>query len=143
MDKLGNDKNIWILFKIDDVVLNTSQVANEMNNCYINVFENWLAEQKNTEAASDFLRPSFQEGFPKMASITIMDTEIVRTSDSVNNKNLAGYEEISNKILKWCPQYLANPRSIPILLQLFTKIFPRDLNDRLWCLSLSMGRSRR
>ena len=38
-----------------------------------------LAEQKNNETTSHFLHATLQQGFPKMANIQIMDTEIVHT----------------------------------------------------------------
>ena len=47
------------LFKIDNAILKTSQVANEFNNYFINLVDSILAEQKNTEAASHFLHASF------------------------------------------------------------------------------------
>jgi hypothetical protein len=65
----------------------------------VNVVDSLTAEQKNNEAASHFLNASFQQGFPKMANIQIIDTTIVHTINSINNKNLAGCDEISNKIL--------------------------------------------
>jgi len=55
------------------------------------VVDSLLAEQKNNETTSHFLHATFQQGFPKMANIPIMDTEIVHTINSVNNKNSAGY----------------------------------------------------
>jgi hypothetical protein len=50
-------KNISTLFKIDNVILNTSQVANEFNNYFINVVDSLLAEQKYTEEASHYICP--------------------------------------------------------------------------------------
>jgi hypothetical protein len=58
--KFRSDKNISALSKIDNVNLNTIQVANEFNNYFINVVDSLLAEQKNTEAAALFLHASFQ-----------------------------------------------------------------------------------
>jgi len=107
MGKLGSDENISTLFKIDNAILNTSQVANEFNNYFINLVDSLLAEQKNTEAASHFLHASFWQGFPEMANIPLTDIEIVRTVNSVNNKSLAGYDEMSNKILELCAKYLS------------------------------------
>ena len=49
-----------------------------------------LAEQKYNETTTHFLHATFQQGFPKMANIPIMDTEIVHTLNSINNKNSAG-----------------------------------------------------
>jgi hypothetical protein len=63
MGKLGSDKNIYTLFKIDNAILNTSQVANEFNNYSINVVDSLLAEQKNTEVASHFLHAFFLARF--------------------------------------------------------------------------------
>ena len=63
MGKLGSDKNISSLFKTDNAILNTSQVANEFNNYFINVCDSLLAQQKNTEAASHFLHASFLARF--------------------------------------------------------------------------------
>jgi hypothetical protein len=74
----------------------------------MNVIDSLTAEQKNSEAPSHFLHASFQQGFPEMANIPIMDSEIVHTINSINNKNSAGYNEISNKILQICAQHLSN-----------------------------------
>jgi hypothetical protein len=41
----------------------------------------------------------FQHGFPEIANIPVIDNEIVHTINSINNKNSAGCDEISNKIL--------------------------------------------
>jgi len=49
----------------------------------MNVVDISTAEQKNTEAASHFLHVSFQQGFPEMANIPIMDTAIVHTINSI------------------------------------------------------------
>jgi hypothetical protein len=68
MGKLGSDENIYTLFKIDNAILNTSQVANEFNNYFINVVDSLLAEQKNTEVASPdpfkylIVAPTFNNG---------------------------------------------------------------------------------
>jgi hypothetical protein len=97
--KLESNINISTLFKIDNIILNICQFSNEFNNYFMNVVDSLTAEQKNTEAASHFMHASFQQGFLEMANITIMDTEIVHTINSINNKNSAGYDEISNKIL--------------------------------------------
>ena len=99
MGKLGSNKNISTLFKIDNLVLNTHPFSNEFNNYFMNVVYSLTAEQKNTEAASHFLHVSFQQGFPEMANIPIMDTAIVHTINSINKKNSARCDEISNKIL--------------------------------------------
>ena len=63
MGILGSDKNIWTLFKIDNVILNPSQFANEFNNYFINATDSLLAEQKNTDAASNFLNAFFSARF--------------------------------------------------------------------------------
>jgi len=107
--KLGSDKNISTQFKIDNAILNTSQVANEFSNYFINLVDSILAEQKNTEAASHFLHASFWQGFSEMANIPPMDIEIAHTVNSINNKNSAGYDEVSNKILELCAQYPSKP----------------------------------
>jgi len=54
------------------------------------VVDSLLAEQKYNETTTHFLHATFQQGFPKMANIAIMDTEIVHTLNSINNKNSAG-----------------------------------------------------
>jgi hypothetical protein len=56
------------------------------------VVDSLLTEQKNNETATNFLHTTFQQGVPKMANIPIMDTEIVHTVNSINNKNSAGYD---------------------------------------------------
>jgi len=99
MGKLGGNKNISTLFKIDNIILNKHQVSNEFDNYFMSVVDSLTAEQKNTEAASHFLHASFQQGFPTMANIPIMGNEIVHTINSINNKNSASCDEISNKIL--------------------------------------------
>jgi len=109
MGKLGSDKDMYTLFKIDNAILNTSQVPNEFNNYLINVVDSLLAEQKNTEVASDFSHAPFWQGFPEMANIPLTDIEIVHIINSVNNKNSAGYDEMSNTILELCAQYLSKP----------------------------------
>jgi hypothetical protein len=109
MGKMGSDKNISTLFKIDNVIFNSSQVAIEFNNYFINVVDSLLAEQKNNEDASHFLHASFQQGFLEKANIPITDNEMVHIINSINNKNSAGYDEVSNKILELCAQYPSKP----------------------------------
>jgi hypothetical protein len=65
----------------------------------MNIVDSLTAEQKNTETVSHFMHDSFQQGFPEMANIPITDNEIVHTINSTDNKNSAGYDEISDKIL--------------------------------------------
>ena len=40
------------------------------------------------------------QGFPKMANIPIMDTEIVHTINPINNKNSAGYDTYNTSIIQ-------------------------------------------
>ena len=127
MGKLGSDKNISTLFKIDNVIFNSSQVANEFNNYFINVVDGLLAEQKNTEDASHFLHASFQQGFLEKANIPIMDTEIVHIINSINNKNSAGYGEILNKILELYAQYLSKPLTYVHNTSIIQGYFPETL----------------
>jgi len=127
MGKLGSDKNISTLFKIGNAILNTSQITNEFNNYFINLVDSILAEQKNSEAASHFLHASFWQGFPEMANIPLMDIEIVYTVNSINNKNSAGYDEVSNKILELRAQYPSKPLTY-ICNTLFNQ---RNFPDRL------------
>jgi hypothetical protein len=54
------------------------------------VADSLFAELKNNETTTQFLHATFQQGFPKMANIPIMDTEIVQSVNSINNKNSAG-----------------------------------------------------
>jgi hypothetical protein len=42
-----------------------------------------------------------------MLNIPIMETDIVRTINSMNNKNSLCFDEISSKLLKCCAQYLS------------------------------------
>jgi len=44
-----------------------------------------------------------------MANIPLTDIEVVHTINSINNKNSAGYDEMLNKILELCAQYLSKP----------------------------------
>ena len=81
--------NTATLFKIDNVILNTSQFANEFNNYFINVVDSLLAEQKNIEEASCFLHASFQLGFLEKTNIPITDIEIVHIINSINNNQLS------------------------------------------------------
>ena len=100
MGKFESDKNIQTLFKIDNIILNTSQGANEFKNFFINVVDSLLAKQKNNKTTTHFLHATFQQRFPKMANIPIMDTEIVHTVNSINNKNSAGYDICNTSIIQ-------------------------------------------
>jgi hypothetical protein len=49
------------------------------------------------------------QGFPDTINVPIMETEVLCTINSMKKNNSSGYDEISNKLLKLCAQYISKP----------------------------------
>lgn len=68
------------------------------------------SQHVTTDHALKLFQNSFPQGFPEKIINPITESEIVCTVNSMNNKNLPGFDEICNKLLLLsCAQYVSKP----------------------------------
>jgi len=96
----------------DDVI----QITDSLNTKY-----------KNKVAAVSYLQSSFSTTFPKIANIPLMDIEIKNTLNSLNDKNLSGYDEITDKVVKVSGNCISKS-----LAYIFNKLLSKGKFQYLW-----------
>jgi hypothetical protein len=65
-------------------------------------------QQANNGSAILSSGEKFLNGFPKIITVPITEVEIKYTITSLKNKKLSGYDGLSNKILKYVVNLLAD-----------------------------------
>jgi len=76
------------------------QPADVINNYFIQISDKLNIKHKNKVAAICYLESSFSTTFPKIVNLPLIDIRIKNILISLNNKNLSGYNEITDKTVK-------------------------------------------
>jgi len=79
-----------------------------MNNYFFNLVDELNIQQANTEFTILSSGEKFLSGLPKIINVPITEVEIKGTITSLKNKKLSGCDGLSNKILKYVMNLLAD-----------------------------------
>ena len=104
-----------------------NQHADAINNYFIQITGRLNTKHKNKVAAVSYLQSSFFKTFPKIVNIPLIDTEIKNTLIYLNNKNLSGYDEITDKIVKFSGKCISKS-----LAHIFNKLLSEGKSQYLW-----------
>jgi hypothetical protein len=83
-------------FKNNNLIINPIQISNVFNDYFINMVDSLQSELVSTDHASILLQNSFPQVYPEMINIPVTKNETVHTLASMNDKNLSGFDAISN-----------------------------------------------
>jgi hypothetical protein len=81
----------------------------------------------DVHSAMSYLNTHFPNGFPKMKTSPVTETEISRTIISLKSKKSSGYDGIPNKILKLYTQQISKPLANVVNKSVFNGIYPERL----------------
>ena len=109
----SNDSNIKLL-KINNCnIQNQRNIANEINNYFLNITKNTntIGNNANKENANpiQYLFEHFHQPFKNIQWTYTSSKEINKIINSLKNKNSSGYEEITTKIIKLSKPFIISP----------------------------------
>jgi len=105
------------------ILSDNKEIANAFNKFYIQVAKNLINELTSTYIASLLLRKIKFDNITEMKVIPFSEVEIKYTVISLVSENSAGYDGISNKILKHFMNCINKPLTYICNLSLTTGIF--------------------
>ena len=86
----------------------TNEIANACNQYYTKIVTNINTRQSDPPKAS-LLQEIKNDNVTQMTIIPITETEIKTIIRSLKSKSSAGYDGISNTVLKHCIHFISNP----------------------------------
>jgi hypothetical protein len=128
--KTGMD--IQSLVTDNNVIINQNKIANIFNNYFLSIADSVNSDTNkhiNTSMTNPFsyLANSFRRPFTKISWQYASTYEIEKIIQSLRTKNICGYNEISNQIIKLTAPFIISPLTYICNAVLSTGVFP----DRL------------
>ena len=98
----------------NNVIMNQNKIVNIFNNYFISVADTVNADNKkhiNTSMTNsiNYLTNNFRRPFPKISWQYASTYEIEKIIMSLRTKNIYGYDEISNRIIKQTAPFIIAP----------------------------------
>jgi hypothetical protein len=103
---------------------NPKETAEAFNEYYINTITNLNIKHSDICKASKLLNNLKLVNIAHMETIPVTETEVISIIQSLKPKNTAGYDGISNKILKHCAHIISKPLTYIYNCSLTTGTFP-------------------
>ena len=127
LNRVDNKKEFPKYFIVDNNhIYDQDKVANEFNKFFVNIGPN-LAERINTSSTQnfkDYLNATIDNSF-QFNNISLQD--IIKIIDNLKSKTSYGFDGISNKLLKYVKDELAEPLLLIINQSLTQGQFPNKL----------------
>ena len=113
--------------KIDGIQKSPKQVAQDINNYFINIPKNLNIQAPRNNNCIALLRKYYPDVYPPLQIVPVTEGEIRSTINSMKPKNSSGYDGISIKILKLCGRQISKPLAFIIEKSIQTGVFPERL----------------
>jgi hypothetical protein len=111
-NETGKEQNINHMpsvFKLNQCNIQIDYPAKAFNDYFLNLVDGLKLGMVSIDLAVSLLKRRFPIEYSDMIVIPFMEAELICTIASIRNKNSAGYDGISNKILRLCGKFLSKP----------------------------------